>query len=51
MLYLYKEVWGKLPLILLKTEKNVIFEILDRKVYSKMKKVVFYKMCLNVQKG
>ena len=46
-----KGVLCKMPLLLLKTEKHVIYEILDRKSILKHEKVVFYKMCLNVQKG
>ena len=41
-----------MPLILLKTERNVIYEILDRKItILQHEKADFYKMCLNVQKG
>ena len=39
-----------MPLILLKTEKNVIYGILHRKNILWHEKVVFYKMYLNVQK-
>ena len=40
-----------MPLILLKTEKNVIYGILHRKSMLLHEKVVFYKMSLNVQKS
>ena len=39
MLYMKKGVLCKMPLILLKTEKNVIYEILGRKIYYNMKKL------------
>ena len=39
-----------MPLILLKTLKNLIYEILDRKVYCNMKKLFSTKLCLNIQK-
>ena len=49
---LVKGVLCKIPLILLKTGKNLIYGILHRKsIYCKHEKVASYKMCLNVQKG
>ena len=48
---LLKGVLCKMPLIHLKTEKNVIYEILHRKRILQHEKVVFNKMCLSVEKG
>ena len=41
----------KMPLMLLKIEKILNYEILDRKHILYYEKGVFYKMCLNIQKG